>query len=378
MYTLTTLSLFESRTVRILFLTISLCWMSFYPIYRNYYNGLGIEQYERHKNFLAHNSMFFNPWQYRILCPMLIEGSYWLADNTIYRLVDLGTASIKTPDNSGEKNIVTQKLVAQSGNPEFIKYNIIFVLFRFAQHLLIFWLAFRYFSGFVKNQFLNFFGLVFIALIMGNTVADSDLSFNTYADVILYLALGIVIVESRSKWWVLLLTILGAFNRETSLLIPVLYFVSQLDFADWPDLKMMLLKQKSVIALTASSLILFSVIFFAIRYYYGYQPPTVWRVPAGFQMLKLNLFSSVSVKTYNEMFGVFGVLPVLVLFMFRSMSPLLIRFFIVLVPVWFGIHFWSVVSYQSRLFLVPTLLIFLPATLAFIEAESKRMLAGKT
>ena len=69
------------------------------------------------------------------------------------------------------------------------------------------------------------------------------------------------------------------------------------------------------------------------------------------------------------MYGVFGFLPIWCLFLFKEMNPKLKIFFIVIVPVWFAVHFISVVAYQSRLYLVPTLLIFFPAVLQHIENQ---------
>src|SRR5687768_5851199 len=228
---LTTQSSSKSRILKTILVAITIGWMAMYPVYRNYYNGLGMEQYERFKNFKAHNSMFFNPWQYRVLCPYMIEATYQVFDHTLFNLVDFSKVSVNPPQNSGEKNPVTQKLIEQSGNAEFFKYNIVFVLFRFLQHVAIFYLAFRYFRAFTDNRALAFLGIMLAALFMGNAVADSDLSFNTYMDVILYLSLGIVIMESLSYWWVVALTVIGAFNRETSLLIPVIFLASKVNFA---------------------------------------------------------------------------------------------------------------------------------------------------
>lgn len=348
-----------------------LLWMAMYPIYANYYGGLAIEQYQRHVNFMARNSMFFNPWQYRVLCPFLIEGIYQILDITLFKLVDFSGLNIAPPANSGQKNEVTTQLIELSRNPDFLKYTLVFVGFRFVQHLLIFWLAFKYLTMFVSNRALAGLGVVLIALIMGNTVSDSDLSFNTYADVIIYLVGGLIILRKYNDWWLVPLIIVGAFNRETSVLIIALFFFSRLDLSKKPDWMQVLKANSRLIVVCAISTVLFISIFVALRMYYGYQAPTVWRVPAGPKMLKLNLLSSVSIKTYMEMFGVFMVLPVWCLMIFRQMHPSLRLFFLVLVPVWFAVHLWSVVCYQSRLFLVPTILIFLPAVMEYIERRGK-------
>lgn len=375
MYTHTLPLRSRNRLLYWVVLIIVVGWMAAYPIYRNYYNGLGIEQYERFKNFQAKQSMFFNPWQYRILCPLLAEGIYVTLDNTLFKLVDFSKAAVRPPENSGEKNAVTKKLIEQSGNPEFIKYNIVFVILRFLEHLAIFYLAFRFFSHFTTNDVLAFLGVMMVALFMGNAVADSDLSFNTYMDVILYLAIAVVIVEGLSYWWVVPITVVGALNRETSILIPVLFCFSKFSYDQWPDIRRTFFSDTRALVLSALSGVLFVVIFVLIRSYYGYQPPTMWRVPTGLPMLKLNLLSSVSVKTYMEMFGVFGVLPLLIALGYRNMNYHLKIFLWVLVPVWFAVHLWSVVAYQSRLFLVPTALVFIPALLQSIEQRFQTLYA---
>jgi hypothetical protein len=366
MFTLTTSS---SSGSKLQWAVIWFCilWMAMYPIYANYYEGLAIEQFQRHLNFMAGNSMFFNPWQYRVLCPYLIEGIYQVLDVTLYSLIDFSSLNVNPPTNSGQKNEVTTKLIELSRNPDFIKYTLVFVGFRFVQHLLIFWLAFKYLTMFISNRALAGLGVVIISLVMGNTVSDSDLSFNTYADVIIYLVAGLIILRKYNAWWLVPLMLVGAFNRETSVLIIPLFFFSRLDLSGRPDWMKVLKSNSRLILVCAVATVLFVAIFIGVRMYYGYQPATVWRVPAGPRMLKLNLLSSVSIKTYMEMFGVFMVLPVWCLLVFRQMHPSLRLFFLVLIPAWFAVHFWSVVCYQSRLFLVPTTLIFLPAVLEYIE-----------
>ncbi len=63
MSTLTIQSLLKNKWATFL-AAVCLAIMSAYPIYRNYYYGLAIEQYERHIDFLEVNSRFHNPWQY--------------------------------------------------------------------------------------------------------------------------------------------------------------------------------------------------------------------------------------------------------------------------------------------------------------------------
>ena len=75
------------------------------------------------------------------------------------------------------------------------------------------------------------FGICFLALAFGNAVTAADLSFNTYMDISFYLLTANIIVYKKNPWWIVLITFLAAFNRETGMLIPALYFISQTDFA---------------------------------------------------------------------------------------------------------------------------------------------------
>lgn len=367
MFIPTTHSLFKNRWLVLVIILGVAAWMAVYPIYQNYYEGLAVEQYHRFLDFKAGKSMFFNPWQYRVLSPFLVEAVYQIFDHTVFAIIPINGIEYNLPGNASDKNELTQKLLSLSADPQFIKYSIVFVLFRFVQHLLIFWLAFKYFSLFAKNRALVLFGVMMIPIFIGNGIMDSDLAFNSYTDVILYLWAGLVIVNNYSGWWIVVITFLGSFNRETSILIPVIYFFAKVDWSNFKAIPTFLNTNRGLIAVCAASAVLFIVVFASIRIYYGYQPQTQWRVPAGPQMLKLNLLSGVAVKTYNEMFGVFAFMPIWCLFIWKQMNRDLKIFFIVLVPIWFGIHWVSVVAYQARLYLVPTFLIFLPAVLEYIE-----------
>jgi hypothetical protein len=357
----------QARWLRNVLIIGTISWMATYPIYSSFYKAYGVDQYRRHLMHIQANSMFFNPWQYRILCPLIVEGLYWTADHTLYRIVEIKGIDLGLPGNQSDKNETTQSLIEQLKNPEFIKYTLVFLGFRFLQNVVLILLCFHYFSLFVRNKMLVALGVMMCVLFMGNGVVDSDLTFNTYMDITLYMLAGIVIVKNLSPWWIILLTVLGGLNRETALFIPVLYFFSNFVWSDWPSIKNLFINNLKVIGITASAVVLFFTIFIAIRSYYGIQPVSTWRVSAGLPMLKLNLFSSVSIKTYMELYGIMGFLPFWAILIYRTMNKHLKLFFITLVPIWFGIHFTSAIAYQTRLFLVPVLLVLVPAILENLE-----------
>jgi hypothetical protein len=368
----------KNKAKKIVFLTICIGLMSAYPIYRNFYYGRAMLQYERHVQFMNVQSRFHNPWQYRILTPLMVEGLKIIYDNTVDKIYPIGERlKINLPEGADPRES-TKELLSLANNPDFIKYTLIYAGLRFIQNVAIFVLCYILFAYFVKSDWLIFLALMVVSLAMGNSVNDSDFTLHTYLDNILYLLAAIVIVYKKNPWYILLLTLVGALNRETALLIPFLYAISVFDWTAWRASQFSLAKipfpSVKTITIVLCSLTLFIGIFIFIRWYYGYQPQTQWKVPAGWPMLKLNLISLIAIKSYFEMIGAFSIIPLLCLYKFKSTNPLLQIWFIGIVPIWFLVHFVSVVAYQSRLFLVPTFLIFIPMMLEIIEQEYLRLL----
>jgi hypothetical protein len=363
---------------RRLFFAFCLSLLSLYPIYKNFYNGRAITTYDRHQALIAGRSEFYNPWQYRMFCPILIEGMVWVYDHTIDKVYPIEQKVHFHFDETSEPTPETKEFIQLMQTPGAIKYMIVFLFFRFCLNFLVFVLAWRLWKYFVKNDWLILFGLIFVSLAMGNGVIASDLTFNTYVDNVFYLLAACLIVYKRNPLWLLPLMGFAAFNRETSMMIPFLFFISQMDFSRFTlrpfDLRAIRWPAPRVWALVAGCYALFFAVFIGVRLHYGYRPPQVWKVPPGPGMLKLNLASSVGVKSYFEMLGLFSVIPFIILYTFRR-YPLLLRvWFLGIVPAWFAVHLYTVVTYQTRLFLVPTILIMVPMLLWLIDSVS----AGRT
>src|SRR5690606_1727339 len=154
-----------------------------------------------------------------------------------------------------------------------------------------------------------------------NAVVESDLSFNLYTDVILFLCAAIVIIKKESGWWILVLTILGSANRETSLFIPVMYYFAEVRWNQWPNVKKVFFSNERAFYVTALSTVAYVIIFFAIRSYYGFKSTdTDWHIQPGLELLKYNLFSSNSIRSYMELFAVFGLFPLWCLFLLKKMN----------------------------------------------------------
>jgi len=371
MFTRISLLLQKNRRSKIIFLAFCFSLLSFFPVFRSFYYGNGIGTYKNHIAWLENRSDYYNPWQYRVLCPMIVEAMKWTYDHTIdkiYPVEEKVHISIHSTTGSSE---ATHQLMEITKTPGALKYMIVFIAFRFLENVLVYALTYCLWSYFIKNDWLIFFGLLFLSLGIGNSVSVADLTFNTYIDNILYLLTACIVVYRYNPWWIIPITIIGAFNRETSIMIPFLFFISQMDFSSlqWrkPRLSSIRFPPSTTWIITAISYVLFFAIFVGIRRYYGYRTAQYWKVPPGLPMLKLNLLSADGIKAYFEMIGTFSVLPFIILYRFRRFPALLRTWFIAIVPVWFLVHWLTVVTYQTRLFLVPTILIFIPMMLWLIE-----------
>ena len=65
-----------------------------------------------------------------------------------------------------------------------------------------------------------------------------------------------------------------------------------------------------------------------------------------------------------------GILPFLAIFCYRNWPGTLRIFFRIVVPAWFGVHFFAALVAETRLLLVPQALIFIPGALFGITAAA--------
>lgn len=356
-----------------LFIAFCISLLSLYPIYKNFYSGRAVLTYQRHMDLINGRSEYYNPWQYRMLSPTIVEGLLWVYNHSIDKIYPVEEKLHFQLHETSNPTPETTEFVQLLQTKGAIKYMIVFIAFRFCLNVLVFVLAYKLWQCFIRSKWLIWLGLMFVSLAMGNGVIASDLTFNTYLDNVLYLLTACIIVYKKNPNWLWLIVPLGAFNRETSMMIPFLYFISVMDFSGF-RLKQFTLSAIRFPALpvwvrTGALYVIFFSIFIAVRMHYGYRPPQIWKVPAGPQMLKLNLLSAMAAKSYFELLGVLSVIPFIVLYKFYSF-PLRMRvWFVGMVPAWFAVHFYTVVAYQTRLFMVPLILVLLPMMLWLIDND---------
>lgn len=307
---------------------VSIVAMSVFVVFEHVTNADAIDlatQLERHRRMLEGTSEFYNPWQYRIFATWLLEGTL-----QIFRTV------------------------LPQADP-----SIAFISLRVVQNIFLFYLCLSYFKLLgIRSHLLSLVGLFIICLTMGNSTFHSDLSFNTYFDVMFYVVAGVLILTDR--WmWIVILMIPATLNRETSALIP---FMALAPFT-WLNLNHRLVH-------VFSACIVFVAIFISLRLYYGF--PAAASIHGMTSPNEFFVYNITFLRLYPLLFGTLGFLPIFVLLRFKELPQLLQHWFWLIIPVWMAVHLFKALAVETRLFLVPHVLIFVPAFLLLIQQDYQR------
>jgi hypothetical protein len=270
-----------------------------------------------------------NPWQYRILADLLV-------DQLIRVFNELGVSGAEVSA---------------------------FVVFRFVQDILIFLVAGLYYKKLGLHFYANLIGLSVLAWGMSYSLYNSDLSFSVYFDIVFFLV-GAILIIDKNVIWILPLTVLSAFNRETAVLIPCMLLGSAY-FGDFPKEMVKRAKLYSTVCL-----LVFAIIFLGLRVYYGHQFfLTADGYYPGLGLLFLNIRSGI---TWEQLLITLGIIPLVAILAYQHWPRTLRIFSWIIVPVWFAVHFVAALVPETRLLLVPQALIFIPgALLGFSSIQSQ-------
>jgi hypothetical protein len=270
-----------------------------------------------------------NPWQYRILADLMLE--------PLIRLYTrMGFAS---PETLG------------------------FISFRYMQCLLILAAAALYYRKMGLGPIASLLGMSILTWSLSFSLYNSDLSFNVFFDVAFYLLAGWLILQKRMAI-VALLMIPAAFNRETSLLIPVM--LAAVAYFELPPNA----RPQSAMIAAAAGVLIYAIVFVGLRRYYGKQVfLTADGYYPGLQLLWLNIRRAI---TWEQLLATLGIVPVLAVLTYGRWPKPLRIFFWVIVPIWVGVHFAAALVAETRLMLVPQALVFIPGALFGIAAELKQ------
>jgi hypothetical protein len=297
--------------------------------------GIGFlrgEQLLRHQNVLTGQAQ--DPWQYRIFSEVVAEG--------FIRFFQL--FQVQDPISFG------------------------FIALRILQNTAIFLLGYALYHRISASKAIALVGILLLASCMKNAFYDNDLSFNTYFDVIFYLIVMLLLLI-RSYYWMIPLMVFAALNRETSGLIPFLMLPAVMD-----EPRAGLGKYIPFVL----SVTVFGITFFGLRFLIPNRPLYIpYGVTPGVPMLIYNVTRSF---TWEQLFHTLGLLPFLGSFFYFVWPRVWQRFFLMLCPTWFVVHFALSVAAETRLFLVPLAIIFIPGILytlkylknaEFVRSESR-------
>lgn len=276
------------------------------------------------RHFTILNGSAPNPWQYRVF-------SEWLLELFLYISAGLLKLDYAVP-------VALWSL-------------------RILQNLILLTLAYVYFMKLGITKTVSTYGVFLLAGGMLHVFYQSDLSFNTYFDVIFFLLAGILILEGKYIW-IPALMIIASLNRETSIMIPVLLIA-------WGWRKETGSPAKALLS-GGIALLIWIVIFVALRLYYPNAP--MFRLGddllPGWDLFRYNL----SVPEMPVLlFQTLGFLPLAGILVQKYWHPFVRLCFLLLVPVWLLVHAFSSVWAETRLFLVLFAMVLIPAFLPFIH-----------
>jgi hypothetical protein len=239
-----------------------------------------------------------------------------------------------------------------------------FLLFRVAQNLAIFGLLVVYYRKLGLDTKVILLGMSALAWGMTNARYDSDLSFNTYSDMIFYLGAALLIL-ARSYLWLVPLSVAAALNRETAALIPVMALLHE-----WmsPSAEK---KPAQRFGAALVALALFAITFVAVRQTLGPRAefPTFGSASRGWETVFAN---ATRPWTWSQLLATNGWLPFLAVAAIKRWPPSLLAFFWAIVPAWYAVHFaWSTLA-ETRLVLVPLAIVFVPGALLGLTLAERR------
>jgi hypothetical protein len=275
---------------------------------------VSLNQHERHLDVIEGEAG--NPWQYRVLSEYVVHG----------QPLGLGAVGVERP------------------------HTVAFVAMRVVQNALIFSLCLLVYARLGYSRDTAVLGLGLVAFAFTQALHDSDLSFNTYTDVLAYVAVVLLLLDERPRWAVAL-TPLAVLNRETALLIPVLIVALSGGFRDARALR-----------LGAAALVLGGAAYLAPRLFYGTDRPMAFSYgrEIGLDMLAFNMRA----LTLRQVALTCGAIAVLACAGWSCADPVSRKLLWVLAVPWVAIHLVGSIVAETRLLLVPIVVVAVPLALA--------------
>jgi hypothetical protein len=241
--------------------------------------------------------------------------------------------------------------------------GLVLVGVRILQNIVLFLVALGFWRRLGLSTYLGLLGLSGLAWAMTQANYNSDLSVNTYTNITLYLLGAWALVAGRPTW-IIPLTFVGALNRETIGLLPVMTLAAGITFSPRMRIAPDHLRAGPI------ALGLYFVVFAGLRLWFGSRG-WVLHPDGAVQGPSLFVYNLTFDRTWLHLAGTWGILPIIAIFGHTSWPPVLRTFFWSLVPAWIGIHFVLSAVAETRMMLVPFVILFIPAALWVIQ-QSRR------
>ena len=236
--------------------------------------------------------------------------------------------------------------------------------FRVLQNVAMFALAWALYLRLGLGRRTAAVGLALLAAAMTQSGYNAGLTFDTYGDLLVYLAAGVLILDGRYAW-IVPLTVVGAVNRETCGLVPLMLIAVgwQLGRRTPPG--------RRAVLLGLAALVAFGVTVAVVRVVVG---PGHLIVPYGkHQGWELFGFNVGRAITWDHLFRTVTIVPFLALWQLRRWRPELRAFALAVVPIWLAVHLFTAVLAETRLVLVPYALVAIPGALAAVNSAPERV-----
>ena len=242
-------------------------------------------------------------------------------------------------------------------------YGTAFIAFRLVQNIAIFSLAGTLYRSLGLTPKEAYLGLGLLAWSMTHALYDSDLQFSTYTDMIVYLAASLLIIRRRVAAYPIIVS-LGALNRESSGLVPVM-LIATCFTSYWPKDR-----RVKILVLALVSLALYAVTLGVIRASYASQPLVLpYGHHPGWDLLRYNVTRW---RTWRNLLVTLNVLPLLSALSYRAWPVALKAMLWSVVPAWLVVHFLGAIAAETRLFLVPGSMVFIPGALFWFQEYQRR------
>jgi hypothetical protein len=240
-------------------------------------------------------------------------------------------------------------------------YAVGFEAFRVLQNLVIFTMLWVLLRRFRFGRLTAAFGLALFAGAMAVALHNSGLAFNACGDVAFYLIAAVLILDGRYAW-IVPLSVVGALNRETSGLIPVMLVAIAVMRGIRTD------EGRRALRFGLAALAAYAITYASVRLVVGSAPLfKPFGVGPGWGYVKFNLRNGF---TWEYLFRTFNVIPFVALAGLSRWPRQLKAFALAIVPVWLVVHLVAAALAETRLLLVPYAVVVIPGALFALAAPA--------